>query len=339
MSVPALEDRDGRVPLGELLGIEAFAMDVWRTTASGSVIPDHDERAGGHEELFVVLAGSARFTLDDRQLDAPQGTLVHVADPDPRRSARTDAPGTVVLAVSGKPGAAYTVPRSNERHPRAPAARRHAPATAFSAAAFDELESIPVAEGLVWHPIRRRFDIRAFGVNAYTADAIGGHVVERHTEEQLGHEEVYIVLRGRACFVLDTAEHDATAGTAVFIDDPRVKREAVAEEPGTLVLAVGGKPGMGFEVSAWETMFYALPAMHAERWEDAIALHEAALREHPGHPALLYNLACIESRSGRSLDALLHLQQAAAAESRWVTYAQTDSDLDSIRREQGFPRP
>ena len=107
---------------------------------------------------------------------------------------------------------------------------------------LDELESISVAEGLVWHPIRRRLGIAAFGMNAYSAEEVGGHVVERHTEQQLGHEEVYIVVSGRARFELDGDEIDARAGTMVFIRDPSVRREAIAEEPETLVLAVGGKP-------------------------------------------------------------------------------------------------
>ena len=44
--------------------------------------------------------------------------------------------------------------------------------------------------------MRRHFGIRAFGVNAYTPGATG-QVVEEHTEEQLGHQELYLVLRGR----------------------------------------------------------------------------------------------------------------------------------------------
>jgi tetratricopeptide (TPR) repeat protein len=207
----------------------------------------------------------------------------------------------------------------------------------YEVARFDELESIPVAEGLVWHPIRRPFGITAFGINAYTAEEIGGHVVERHTEQQLGHQEVYIVVSGRARFVLGEDEVAAPAGTMVFVRDPAVQREAIAEEPGTLVLAVGGKPGAPYEASAWETMFYAIPATREGRWDDAIAMHEEALRERPGHAALLYNLACMECRGGRHQDALLHLQQAAKLERRWATNAQTDTDFDAIRREPGFP--
>jgi tetratricopeptide (TPR) repeat protein len=206
----------------------------------------------------------------------------------------------------------------------------------YEVARFGELESIPVAEGLVWHPIRRPLGLTAFGINAYTAEAVGGHVVERHTEEQLGHEEVYIVISGRARFVLDDDELSAPAGTMVFVRDPAVKREAIAEAPETLVLAIGGKPGR-HEPSAWETMFYAIPASREGRWDDAIALHEEALRDQPGHGALLYNLACMECRGGRHEDALLHLQQAAEDDGKWASHAQTDTDFDAIRSEPGFP--
>ena len=204
---------------------------------------------------------------------------------------------------------------------------------------FDDLESIPVADGLVWHPLRRPLGITAFGINAYTAESVGGHVVERHTEQQLGHEEVYVVVSGRARFILDGDEIDAPAGTLVYLRDPAVQREAIAEEPGTLVLAIGGEPGAPYEVSAWETMFYALPASREGRWEDAIELHQEALRERPAHSALLYNLACMECRGGRHQEALLHLQQAAKLDSRWIEHAGKDTDLDAIRREPGFPMP
>ena len=63
---------------------------------------------------------------------------------------------------------------------------------------IDELESFPVdEEGLTWRPIRRRFDIRGFGVNAYTAERDGQRVVEEHRETN-GHEELYVVIAGRA---------------------------------------------------------------------------------------------------------------------------------------------
>ena len=43
----------------------------------------------------------------------------------------------------------------------------------YQVASFDELERIPVMHGLEWRPVRRRFGIAAFGVNAYTAEKPG----------------------------------------------------------------------------------------------------------------------------------------------------------------------
>jgi tetratricopeptide (TPR) repeat protein len=201
----------------------------------------------------------------------------------------------------------------------------------------DELDRIELPDGFVWRPIRRHFDIRAFGVNAYTALGAGSLLLETHTESQLGHEEIYVVLRGRALFTIDGNEHELAAGQLVFVRDPSLQRGAVAVDENTVVLALGGKPGQPHEVSAWEAMFAAVPAANREEWGEAIRIHDEALMERPEHPALLYNLACMEARGGRHLDALLHLQRAVALEPKWADYAQRDSDFAAIRSEPGFP--
>jgi tetratricopeptide (TPR) repeat protein len=146
-----------------------------------------------------------------------------------------------------------------------------------------------------------------------------------------------MVVRGRARFTLDSEEVDASAGTIIFIRDHDVRRGAVAEEEGTVVFAVGGFPGRPFEVSAWESFFAAIPATRAERWDEAIAIHEAGLREKPGHPAVLFNLARVEARAGRPLDALQHLQDAVRRDPTLVERAVRTSDFAAIRREPGFP--
>jgi quercetin dioxygenase-like cupin family protein len=202
---------------------------------------------------------------------------------------------------------------------------------------IDDLDRIEMADGFVWRPVRRRFDIRGFGVNAYTALAAGGQIVEEHAETQLGHEEIYLVLRGRARFTVDGNDHELGAGQLVFVRDPGLRRGAVALEEDTAVLALGGKPGEAYVVSAWEAMFAAVPASRAEDWPEAIRIHVEALAEQPDHPALLYNLACMEARGGRHLDALLHLQRAVALESKWADYARKDSDFAAIMSEPGFP--
>jgi quercetin dioxygenase-like cupin family protein len=202
---------------------------------------------------------------------------------------------------------------------------------------IDDLDRIEMADGFVWRPVRRHFDIRGFGVNAYTALAAGGQIVEEHAETQLGHEEIYLVLRGRARFTVDGNDHELVAGQLVFVRDPELRRGAVALEEDTAVLALGGKPGEPHVVSAWEAMFAAVPASRAEDWAEAIRIHVEALAEQPDHPALLYNLACMEARGGRHLDALLHLQRAVALESKWADYARKDSDFAAIMSEPGFP--
>jgi len=136
----------------------------------------------------------------------------------------------------------------------------------MSVAHIDELDRIEMADGFVWRPIRRHFDIRAFGVNAYSALAVGGQIVEEHAETQLGHEEIYLVLRGRARFTVDGNEHELAAGQLVFVRDPQLRRGAVALEEDTVVLALGGKPGEAHVVSAWEAMFAAVPYSRAENW-------------------------------------------------------------------------
>jgi hypothetical protein len=51
---------------------------------------------------------------------------------------------------------------------------------------------------------------------------------------------------------------------------------------------------------------------------------------------LFFNLACCESRCGRTGDALVHLQRAIEMSEEFRTSAKTDSDLDPIRAEPAF---
>ena len=201
----------------------------------------------------------------------------------------------------------------------------------------DDLQAIELPDGFVWRPVRRRFGIRAFGVNAYTALGPGGQIVEEHAEATLEHEEIYFVLRGRARFTIDGDEHELGPGELVFVRDPQLRRGAIALDEDTVVLALGGRPGAPHTVSAWETMFAAVPAAREERWDEAIALHEEALAEQPDSAPLLYNLACMEALGGRHVDALLHLGRAVELEPKWAEQARQDPDFAAIRHEPGFP--
>jgi len=53
---------------------------------------------------------------------------------------------------------------------------------------------------------------------------------------------------------------------------------------------------------------------------------------------LFFNLACCESRCGRTEEAIGHLRRAIAMSEEFRRSAREDSDLDPIRGEQAFVR-
>ena len=203
---------------------------------------------------------------------------------------------------------------------------------------LDEIEPIPVVGGkLLWRPVRRTLDIGAFGINSYVAPEAGDDVVEEHTEKTYGHEEVYLVLAGRATFTLDDETLDAPAGTAVFIRDPSVKRHARAEEPGTKVLAVGGPRDAAYTPSAWEHSFAAERHRASGDYEAMAAEIAAGLEQNPDNASLLYDLGCAEALAGRHDDALAHVARALELEPEWAEHAAKDPDLDDVRKLPGWP--
>ena len=167
-----------------------------------------------------------------------------------------------------------------------------------------------------WWGIRSHFDIRSFGVNAWTVDGPGQAVIAEHDEQPTGHEELYVVIDGHATFTLDGEEVDAPTGTAVFVRDPATRRGAVSVEGPTTVLTVGGPPGRAFEPSAWERSAPALAHFAAGEYDKAYEVLVRLQEEMPGDATVLYNLACAESRTGRADESIEHLQQALEGEDR-----------------------
>jgi hypothetical protein len=200
---------------------------------------------------------------------------------------------------------------------------------------LDEIEGIPVLGTLSWKPIRRPLGITAFGINAYTAADAGDEVVEDHTESQLGHEEVYVVMSGHATFTVDGEEVDAPAGTIVYLDDVAQRRHAIAKEAGTTILAVGGVPGK-HEASAWEYFFPALPAMREGDYATARRILRDALLEKDA-PVIHYQLACVEALDGNRDAALEELRVAVDADPRCAEWAKSDEDFASVRDDPRFP--
>ncbi len=104
------EISDGRVawrPVRHHFGIASFGVNAFTGKEVGDrIINEHDEADDGHEELYFVHSGRARFELDGETLDAPAGTLVF-APPAVKRTAFAEERDTTLVAVGGAPGKVY----------------------------------------------------------------------------------------------------------------------------------------------------------------------------------------------------------------------------------------
>jgi hypothetical protein len=92
-------------PVRGVLGVRAFGVASFHAIAAGDdVVEPHRETTDGlgHEELYFVVRGHARFELDGESFDAPAGTLVFV-QPYVHRHGVAVEPHTEVLVFGGEP--------------------------------------------------------------------------------------------------------------------------------------------------------------------------------------------------------------------------------------------
>ena len=209
----------------------------------------------------------------------------------------------------------------------------------YSVASLDEMEIPQGPEAARWAGIRSHFGIESFGVNAWTTKEAGQTLIGEHDEVSGGaggHEELYVVVTGQATFTVDGETVDAPAGTILFVRDPAAKRKAVGVEEGTTIVAVGAKAGEVFTPSNWERSAPAFAFFATKEFAKAEEVLAGALAEHPGDPAVLYNLACAESMLGKTAAALGHLRESVEQGERFKELARTDTDFDPIRAEAEF---
>jgi mannose-6-phosphate isomerase-like protein (cupin superfamily) len=100
-----------------------------------------------------------------------------------------------------------------------------------------------------WRAIRRYFGITGFGVAVAEANA-GKALLYPHTEAQYGHEELYLVLEGRARFLFDGDEQVELGRHELLFVRPEVGRGAIALETPTAVFMIGARPGT-YEPPVW----------------------------------------------------------------------------------------
>jgi quercetin dioxygenase-like cupin family protein len=96
-------------PVRHHFGVGSFGVNLFRAPAGEFLTYLHDETDTGHEELFFVAGGRARFSVDGEEFEAPAGTFVYVADPAATRGAWAEEDGSVLFVAGGKPGIAFTV--------------------------------------------------------------------------------------------------------------------------------------------------------------------------------------------------------------------------------------
>lgn len=201
---------------------------------------------------------------------------------------------------------------------------------------LDDLDRVPNrGSGETLRPLRRRLDFRAFGVNAWSADAAGDQLIPPH-EEGSGHEELYVVVRGTAHFTVGEETLDAPAGTLIHVRAGEF-RVATAAEADTMILVAGGKEGEAFEAGGWENVNIAFALLDAG---DAAAgravMQEAAVPDEylwGRH----YNLACFDAMSGAPDSAFEELRKAIELNRDQVmNWLPHDTDLDPLRGDARF---
>ena len=193
------------------------------------------------------------------------------------------------------------------------------------------LADLPRAEigDHLWHPVRRTLGATGFGVGAYTAERAGDVLVGAHDETGTGsnhHEELYVVLRGRALF--EVGERELELGPEeLLLVDPETRRGARALVDGTSVLVVGGAPGT-IEPAPYEHWYTALTVGDPRASAEIAA---AGLAQFPDHGQLNYQLACFRALAGELGVAARHLRRAVASDGRAWGWLEDDADLAALR--------
>jgi len=188
-------------------------------------------------------------------------------------------------------------------------------------------------------PLRQDLDIGAFGVNAIYQRKAGEELVRWHHEAGPGgdmHEELYVVVQGSATFTVDGDEIEAPQGTAIFVRDPGVIREAKATADETIVLAAGGPRDHAYRLTPAASAIGFWDAHGAKDYAAALETTKRALETYPGNAYLLYNVACMESLLGNDEAALTALADSVGQWEKYKEQARNDDDFASLRDDPRF---
>jgi hypothetical protein len=101
---------------------------------------------------------------------------------------------------------------------------------------------------------------------------------------------------------------------------------------------VEGTPGRAYAARGWELWAPLAPLYAAGEHAEVADRLSAVVAASPQYPMLFFNLACCESLTGRTADALDHLRRAIELSEEFRRAAEHDSDLDPIRDDPEFAR-
>jgi hypothetical protein len=88
-------------PLQHHFGLRAFGVNAFGGDEGIELVAEHDELQSGQEELYLVVRGAARFTLNGDDHEAPAVSVIAVPDPGVTRAAVATGKDTIVLVVGG----------------------------------------------------------------------------------------------------------------------------------------------------------------------------------------------------------------------------------------------
>lgn len=185
-------------------------------------------------------------------------------------------------------------------------------------------------------PAREHLGIRAFGLNAFTAND-DGVLINDHDETGSRQEELYVVLDGHATFEIDGETVEAPAGTFLSVA-PEARRKATGAGTVLVVGATEGAPYQAFDWGeAWTFHNASLTAYGEQRYDDALAAVREGLEQVPDHPGLHFNYACFATLAGDTGDDTFeHLRRSVELFAPFRERARTDGDFDVVRSDPRF---
>jgi mannose-6-phosphate isomerase-like protein (cupin superfamily) len=95
------------------LGVTSFGVQVIEIPPNVTQYPEHDHAESGQEEVFGVLGGSGRITIDGDEVSLEPDVYVRVG-PAATRKIYSGPDGLKLIAIGGTPGKPYEIAEASK---------------------------------------------------------------------------------------------------------------------------------------------------------------------------------------------------------------------------------